>query len=185
MPQRITVARSSEPNTSRSNTKPMQPMTASEASIRSALRNSLASKITQPRPQSEAASISAPTTAIQARRNACRSPVMMNGDAPGRITFQNIAFSFAPMAPAARSQSWLTERTPDHDGEAEAAHHAVERHRRVMDERAVERQRHQRLRDLAERRQQRRREVAGARGRLVAGAHREDRDAAAQDRAGS
>ena len=38
---------------------------------------------------------------------------MMNGEAPGRITFQNIECSSAPMAPAARSQSWLTERTPD------------------------------------------------------------------------
>ena len=30
MPQRMTVARSSEPNTSRSNTKPIRPMTASD-----------------------------------------------------------------------------------------------------------------------------------------------------------
>src|SRR6266699_7155728 len=81
MPQRMTVARSIEPKTSRSNTKPMAPITASAASITSAFKNSLASKMTQPRPQSEAASISAPTTAIHARRNAWRSPVMMNGDA--------------------------------------------------------------------------------------------------------
>ena len=91
----------------------MAPMTASEASMMSALRNSLASKITQPSPQSEAAIISAPTTAIQARKNACRMPVMMKGEAPGMITFQNRQFSSAPMAPAARSQSGLTERTPD------------------------------------------------------------------------
>ena len=61
----------------------MRPMTASEASITSALRNSLASKITQPSPQSEAASISAPTTAIQARRKAWRRPAMMNGEGAG------------------------------------------------------------------------------------------------------
>ena len=89
-------------------------MTTSEASITSAFRNSLASKMTQPRPQSEAASISAPTTAIHARRKAWRSPVMMNGEAPGMITFQNSARSSAPMAPAARSHSGLTARTPDH-----------------------------------------------------------------------
>ena len=88
-------------------------MTISEASIRSALRNSLASKITQPRPKSDAARNSAPITAIQARRNACRSPVMMNGEAPGTITFQNSARSLAPIAPAARSQIGLTARTPD------------------------------------------------------------------------
>ncbi len=91
----------------------MQPMTTSAASITSVLRNSLASKITQPKPQSEAASISAPMTAIQERRNDCRSPAMMNGEAPGMITFQNSACSSAPMAPAARSQIGLTERTPD------------------------------------------------------------------------
>src|SRR6185437_634721 len=113
MPQRCTVARSSEPNTRRSNTKPMAPITTRAASMTSVLRNSLASKITQPNPQSEAAIISAPTTAIQARRNACRMPVMMNGEAPGMITFQNREFSSAPMAPAARSQIGLTERTPD------------------------------------------------------------------------
>ena len=79
----------------------------------SALRNSLASKITQPSPQSEAAIISAPTTAIQQRRKACRMPVMMNGEAPGTITFQNSRRSSAPMEPAARSQSGLTARTPD------------------------------------------------------------------------
>src|SRR5881394_651856 len=49
IPQRNTVARSSEPNTRRSNTKPIAPMTAREASIRPVLRNSLASKMTQPR----------------------------------------------------------------------------------------------------------------------------------------
>src|SRR5882724_9926145 len=113
MPQRSTVARSSEPNTSRSNAKPIAPITASEASITSALRNSLASKINQPRPQSDAASISAPTTAIQERRKACRSPVMMKGEAPGMITFQNSECSSAPIAPAARSHSGLTARTPD------------------------------------------------------------------------
>ena len=73
----------------------------------------MASKITQPSPQSEAAIISAPTTAIQQRRKACRMPVMMKGEAPGMITFQNSRFSSAPMAPAARSQIGLTERTPD------------------------------------------------------------------------
>src|ERR1019366_6799556 len=113
MPQRSPVARSSEPNTMRSNTKPMPPMTTSAASMTSVLRNSLASKITQPSPQSEAAIISAPTTAIHARRNDCRMPVMMKGEAPGMITFQNSEFSSAPMAPAARNQIGLTERTPD------------------------------------------------------------------------
>ena len=113
MPQRMTVARSIEPNTSRSNTKPITPMTASAASMTSAFKNSLASKMTQPRPQSEAASISAPTTAIHARRKAWRRPVMMNGDAPGMITFQNSARSSAPIAPAARSHSGFTARTPD------------------------------------------------------------------------
>ena len=39
-------------------------------------------------------------------------PVMMKGDAPGMITFQNSPCSSAPMAPAARSHSGLTERTP-------------------------------------------------------------------------
>ena len=38
---------------------------------------------------------------------------MMNGEAPGMITFQNSARSSAPMAPAARSHSGLTARTPD------------------------------------------------------------------------
>ena len=37
---------------------------------------------------------------------------MMKGEAPGTITFQNSAFSSAPMAPAARSHSGLTARTP-------------------------------------------------------------------------
>src|SRR5262249_32698009 len=55
MPQRSTVARSSGPNTNRSHKSPMRPMSASEASITSALRNSLASNITQPKPSSEAA----------------------------------------------------------------------------------------------------------------------------------
>jgi hypothetical protein len=90
----------------------MAPITASDASITSALRNSLASKMIQPRPQSDAASISAPTTAIQARMKAWRSPVMIRGDAPGMITFQNSACSSAPMAWAARSHSGLTARTP-------------------------------------------------------------------------
>ncbi len=67
----------------------MAPMIANEASITSALRNSLASKMIQPRPQSDAASISAPTTAIQDRMKAWRSPVMISGEAPGMITFQN------------------------------------------------------------------------------------------------
>ena len=40
----------------------------------SALRNSLASKMIQPSPQSDAASISAPTTAIHDRTNAWRKP---------------------------------------------------------------------------------------------------------------
>src|SRR6185437_8343727 len=88
-------------------------MTSNEASMMSALRNSLASKMTQPSPQSEAAIISAPTTAIQARKNDCRMPVMMKGEAPGMITFQNKEFSSAPMAPAARNQSGLTDLTPD------------------------------------------------------------------------
>ena len=38
---------------------------------------------------------------------------MMNGEAPGTITFQNSLFSSAPIAPAARSHSGLTARTPD------------------------------------------------------------------------
>ena len=112
MPQRMMVARSIEPNTRRSNKNPIKPIMASEASITSAFRNSLASKMTQPRPQSEAASISAPITAIQARRKACRRPVMINGEAPGMMTFQNSARSSAPMAPAARSHSGFTARTP-------------------------------------------------------------------------
>src|ERR1700694_2882225 len=91
MPHLCTVARSRVPNTRRSKAKPMRPMTVSAASMTSALRNSLASKITHPRPQSEAASISAPTTAIHARRKAWRSPAMMKGEAPGMITFQNKA----------------------------------------------------------------------------------------------
>jgi hypothetical protein len=37
---------------------------------------------------------------------------MMKGEAPGMITFQNSACSSAPMAPAARSHSGLTARTP-------------------------------------------------------------------------
>src|SRR5262249_13199230 len=113
MHQRSTVAGSSEQNTSRSNAKPMAPITTSEASITSACKNSLASKITQPSPQSEAASASAPTTAIHERRNACRRPVMMKGEAAGIITFQKRACSPAPMALAARSHSGLTARTPD------------------------------------------------------------------------
>ncbi len=40
MPQRCTVKRSSEPNTRRSNAKPMSPITATVASITSTLRNS-------------------------------------------------------------------------------------------------------------------------------------------------
>ena len=91
----------------------MKPITTRAASITSALRNSLASKITQPSPQSDAAIISAPTTPIQARKNACRIPVMMKGEAPGMMTFQNRLFSSAPIAPAARSHSGFTERTPD------------------------------------------------------------------------
>src|SRR5262249_58980702 len=82
MPQRTTVARSSAPKARRSSAKPMPPITISAASITSALRNSLASKITQPRPQSEAAIISAPITAMKARSSAWRSPAMMKGDAP-------------------------------------------------------------------------------------------------------
>jgi hypothetical protein len=78
----------------------------------SALRNSLASKIIQPSPQSDAASISAPTTAIHERMKACRRPVMIRGEAPGMITFQNSARSPAPIAWAARSHSGLTARTP-------------------------------------------------------------------------
>ena len=37
---------------------------------------------------------------------------MMKGEAPGMITFQNSAFSSAPIAPAARSHSGFTARTP-------------------------------------------------------------------------
>jgi hypothetical protein len=73
----------------------------------------LASKITQPSPQSEPASISAPITAIQERRKDWRKPAMMKGEAPGMMTFQNSACSLAPMALAARSQIGLTARTPD------------------------------------------------------------------------
>src|ERR1041384_3357927 len=78
----------------------------------SALRNSFASKITQPRPNDEAASISAPTTAIHARWKARRRPVMMNGSAPGTTTFQKSAAPLAPIAPAARSHRGFTARTP-------------------------------------------------------------------------
>src|ERR1700681_4802461 len=106
------VARSIEPNTSRSLTKPMKPMTTSEDSITSVLRNSLASKMTQPNPQSDAASISAPITATQERRKDCRNPAKMNGGAPGIIPFQNSAFSVAPMAPGGGNQSGLPARTP-------------------------------------------------------------------------
>jgi hypothetical protein len=42
----------------------------------------------QPRPQLDAASISAPITAIHERRNDCRNPAMTNGEAPGMMTFQ-------------------------------------------------------------------------------------------------
>ena len=38
---------------------------------------------------------------------------MMNGEAPGTITFQNSERSPAPMALPARSHSGLTARTPD------------------------------------------------------------------------
>ncbi|MCD6044568.1 MAG: hypothetical protein K0R40_4171 [Burkholderiales bacterium] len=37
---------------------------------------------------------------------------MMNGEAPGTTTFQNIAPPPAPIAPAARSQSGFTARAP-------------------------------------------------------------------------
>jgi hypothetical protein len=37
---------------------------------------------------------------------------MMKGEAPGMMTFQNSACSFAPIAPAARSHSGFTARTP-------------------------------------------------------------------------
>ena len=67
MPHRITVVRSSDPKTKRSNTKPIMPITINDASMMSVLRNSFASKMTQPSPQSDAAIISAPTTAIHAR----------------------------------------------------------------------------------------------------------------------
>src|SRR5215467_11008581 len=46
MPHRITVMRSREPKTKRSNTNPIMPITISDASMISVLRNSLASKIT-------------------------------------------------------------------------------------------------------------------------------------------
>ena len=58
--------------------------------------------------------ISAPTTATNERRNAWRTPVMMNGEAPGTMTFQKRSRPSAPIAPAALSHSGLTERTPVH-----------------------------------------------------------------------
>src|ERR1700732_3857918 len=132
MPQRTTVACSLQPNTRRSKTKPINPIMAREASITSALRNSLASKITHPRPQSEAASISAPTTAIHARRKAWRSPAMMKGEAPGMITFQNKASHCARRAQPQRIdgaharpgvQQQRKRRRIEHD---ENRHHVAE-----------------------------------------------------------
>ena len=102
------------------------PITASEASIMSALRNSLASKITQPSPQSEAAIISAPTTAIQARRNACRMPVMMKGEAPGMITFQNSALLVGAHG-AGRAQPQRIDRAHARPGVEQ--HRETSRHR--------------------------------------------------------
>src|SRR6185437_3276951 len=115
MPQRRTVYFSNEPNIARSKINPRKPITTNDAIMTLVLRYSLESKITQPSPQSDAAIISAPITAIQDRRKACRRPVMMKGEAPGMITFQNSDFSLAPMALAARSHSGLTARTPDQE----------------------------------------------------------------------
>ena len=42
--------------------------------------------MTQPKPHEVAAIISPPTTAIHARANAWRNPVMIKGSAPGKIT---------------------------------------------------------------------------------------------------
>ena len=52
-------------------------------------------------------------TPIHARTNAWRRPVMMNGEAPGTITFQNRAAVPAPMELPARSHRGFTARTPD------------------------------------------------------------------------
>ena len=68
----------------------------SEPAVLPVERKSQPKKRPRPAVQPEAASISAPTTAIQARRKAWRRPVMMKGEAPGMITFQNSAFSSAP-----------------------------------------------------------------------------------------
>jgi hypothetical protein len=85
-----------------------------EASITSALRNCLASKITHPRPQLDAASISAPITAIQERRNDCRSPATINGDAPGTMAFRNdVCPKRSLIAPTTevRAARWIVDAT--------------------------------------------------------------------------
>src|SRR6185295_1780178 len=111
-PQRSTVRRSSAAKTRRSTPSPSKPMTARLTSITSVLRNSLESKITQPRPQRVAAIISPPTTAIQPRANACRRPAITNGSAPGSTTWRKIAPEPAPIDSAARIQRRLTPHTP-------------------------------------------------------------------------
>src|SRR6516225_1464450 len=202
MPQRMMVARSIEPKMSRSNTKPMAPMTASAASITSAFKNSLASKMTQPRPQSEAASISAPTTATHARpgieqhgkqrgiehdedRHGVAEPEPKNehrhpgerGDRHQRAgEWKKEVFD----RPEAAHEN--AERQRDHDRERKPHQHAIHGVARVLQHRAVEGERPQRACDLGQRRQQRRRKGAAARNRLVAGGGDEQREACAVGR---
>src|SRR5262249_11569878 len=114
MPHRPTVRRSTTWKTSRSNPSPRMPMTTSVLSMTSVRRNSLESKITQPRPQLVAAIISPPTTAIHERANAWRSPAMTNGSDPGSTTLRKSPPPFAPIVSAARIQIRLIERTPVH-----------------------------------------------------------------------
>src|SRR5262249_12086919 len=159
-----TVARSSAPNARRSSAKPMAPITISAASITSALRNSLASKMTQPRPQSEAAIISAPITAMNARTSAWRKPAMMKAEAPGTQPCQPPLQEQRPLVgphPAASAQPQRIDRAharpgieqhreqgrieydQDRDGVAEAEPENEHRHpgeRRDRHERARERQ---------------------------------------------
>src|SRR2546428_641711 len=70
MPHRPTVRRSISWNTRRSKPRPSRPITNRVASMTSALRYSLESKMTQPSPQLVAAIISPPTTAIHERAKA-------------------------------------------------------------------------------------------------------------------
>src|SRR4029450_1927062 len=111
MPQRPTVRCSSIWKTRRSIRRPSPPMTSRLPTIRSVLRHYLGAKTTppppatgrlpglpyvlrspleakmpQPSPQLVAAIISPPTTAIQARANAWRSPAMTKGSARGSTT---------------------------------------------------------------------------------------------------